>query len=146
MHNIFLVLSAVTFLLALVIAVSMRRSRFSGYGEIVKDVDRLSRTLLQSETFRDGADLVIRGNHGRWPVLVRFSSAEESSALSITLHAPANFQMLVAPVSARKPETGTRIRTVDGLFDFKFCTTSEQPMVARMFVAGAGTVQLIKKL
>jgi len=145
-HNIFLVLSAATFLFALVIAVSTRRSRFSGYGEIVKDVERLSRTLLQSETFRDGTDLVVRGNHGRWPVLVRFSSAEESSALSITLHAPANFQMLVAPVSAPKPETGARIRTADGLFDFKFSTTSEQPVVARMFVAGAGTLQLIKKL
>lgn len=146
-HNIFLLLSAATFLFALVIAVSARRSRFSGYGEIAKDVERLSRTLLQSETIRDGNHLVVRGNHGQWPVLVRFSSAEEeSSAMSIILQAPANFQMLVAPVSAPKPETGTTMRTSDGLFDFKFRTTSENPMVARMFLAGAGTVQLIKKL
>src|SRR5437016_6231488 len=146
MHNIFLVLSAVTFLFALVIAVLTRRSKLSGYGEIAKDVERLSRVLLQSETFRDGSDLVIKGNHGPWPVLVRFSSTEDSSGLSITVHAPANFQMLVAPVSAPRPETGTKIRTGDGLFDFKFSTTSEQPMVARMFVATDGTVQLIKKL
>lgn len=145
-HNIFLVLSALTFLLALVIAVMTRRSKLSGYGEIAKDIERLSRTLLQSQTFRDGNDLVIKGNHGQCPVLVRFSSGEDASSLSMTVHAPANFQMLVAPVSAPRPETGTRVRTGDGLFDFKFNTTSEQPMVARMFVASTGTVQLIKKL
>lgn len=149
-HNIFLILlilSALTFLFALVVAVTTRRSKLSGYGEIAKDVERLSRMLLQSETFRDGNDLVVKGNHGTWPVLVRFSSSEESSSgLSITVHAPANFQMMVAPVSAPKSETGTRVRTGDGLFDFKFSATSEQPMVARMFVAAAGTVQLIKKL
>jgi hypothetical protein len=146
MHNIFLVLSAATFLFALVIAVLTRRSKLSGYSEIAKDVERVSRMLLQSETFRDGSDLVIKGNHGPWPVLVRFSSGEGASGLSITVHAPANFQMVVAPVSAPKPETGTRVRTGDGLFDFKFSTISEQPMVARMFVSAAGTVPLIKKL
>ncbi len=146
LHNIFLVLSAVLFLSALLIAASARRSKLSGYGEIAKDVERLSRMLLQSQTFRDGSDLVIKGNHGQWPVLVRFSSGEGASGLSITVHAPANFQMLVAHVSAPRPETGTRVRTGDGLFDFKFSATSDQPMVARMFVSAAGTVQLIKKL
>ena len=145
MHISLLLLSLLAFLFALVMAVSARRSRFLGYGEIAKDVERLAR-VLQAEIFRDGPDLVVRGNYSRLPVLVRFSLAKDSSGLSITLQAPANFQMFVTPVSASQREPGARVRTADGIFDFKFITTSEQPMLARMFVSNAATLQLIKKL
>lgn len=145
MHTVFLVLSLLAFVVALVIGVSSRRSKFFGYQGMAKEVERLTRAL-QAETFRDRDDLVIRGNHANLPVLVRFSYNTDSSGLSITMQAPATFHMSVTPASAAEREQGTRVRTEDGLFDFKFIINSRQHTLARMFVSSAGTLRLMKKL
>lgn len=145
MHTIFLVLSLLAFVVALVIGVSSRRSKFFGYRGMTKDIERLTRAL-QAEILRDGDDLVVRGNQGNLPVLVRFSYSSDSSGLSITMQAPANFHMAVTATSASERDEGTRVRTEDGLFDFKFIVTSRQSTLARMFVSSAGTLRLLKKL
>lgn len=145
LHTFFLILSLLVFFVALATGVYMRRSKFFGYEGIARDVERLAR-LLGAEIFRDGSDLVVRGNYAKLPVLVRFSLATDSSGLSINMQAPANFQMTVIPTASSRREEGTRVRTEDGLFDFKFVTTSPQPALARMFVASAGALRSIKKL
>jgi hypothetical protein len=144
LHTLFLILSLFAFFVAMAVTVSARRLKFFGYQGIAKDVDRLSRAL-GAETYRHGDDLVVKGNWGQAPVLVRFSLAKNSSSVNIALDAPANFQMTVAPASAHQGE-GTKIRTQDGIFDSKFTTSSRQPMVARMFLSRTGTMPLVKKL
>ncbi len=144
LQTFFLVLSLLVFFFALGIRLSARRSLFARYEGISKDVQQLAR-ILKAETLRDGADLVVRGNHNQRPVVVRFS-ADGASSLNIMMEAPANFQMSVAPRSAREREGKTVVPTNDGLFDFKFTSSSNDPSLAKMFVGSAGTLQLIKKL
>src|SRR5436305_12173833 len=104
---------------------SAHRETLASYQGIRKDVQQLAR-ILRAETLREGTDLVVRGNHNQLPVVVRFS-ADGASRLNIMMDAPANFQMSVAPRSARERAGKTVVPTNDGLFDFKFTSSSNDP-------------------
>jgi hypothetical protein len=147
LHSFFLILALFAFLVALTLAVSTRRAKFSGYRGIAADVDRLARAL-GGDIFRDAGDLVVRGNRGTLPVLVRFSSDadNDSSGLRIAMQVPATFEMAITPGAAGGRQSPGVVRTADGLFDYKFVTTSPQPTMARMFVTNAGVMKQVKKL
>jgi len=146
-HSFFLIIALLAFLVALTLAVSARRSKFFGYRGIAADVDRLARSL-GGEIFRDAGDLVVRGNRGALPVLVRFSldADNDSSGLRIAMQVPATFEMTITPGAAGRRQSPAVVRTEDGLFDYKFVITSQQPAMARMFVTNAGVMKQIKKL
>jgi hypothetical protein len=147
LHSFFLILALLAFLVALTLAVFTRRAKFSGYRGIAADVDRLARAL-GGDIFRDAGDLVVRGNRGALPVLVRFSSDadNDSSGLQIAMQVPATFGMTITPGAAGGRQSSGVVRTEDGLFDYKFVTTSLQPTMARMFVTTAGVMKHVKKL
>ena len=118
-----------------VIATLLRgRATYSGYDEYASDI-KLIASALQGQTLRDGADLVISGNYGKIPTVVRFSNAENTPGLNIVVHAPATFGLSVSPAEGQAREPGqSLIRTSDELWDTRFQTRTDQPSAAGMFL------------
>jgi len=81
-----------------VIAASVKRKRtFAGYGYIASDIQRIRRSIHNSDVFRDGNDLVVSGNHDGMPVVVRFSNADTAPGLRISCGAPIDFELAFSP-------------------------------------------------
>ena len=117
-----------------VVALIRRRATYSGYQDYTADV-KLIAAALKGEIFRDGGDLVVSGNYGKMPSIVRFSNDEHTAGLNITVHAPATFALSVTPAEAPSREVGqTPIRTSDPGWDARFTTRTDQPSAASMFL------------
>jgi hypothetical protein len=112
-------------------------SRYSGFEEISADVRQISRAL-GGEVFRDGADLVISGNYGRLPAVIRFSYLENTPGMNIQVKAPATFALSCTPRNADVPGAEGRvpIKLSDTNFDARFITRTDFPTQARMFLGG----------
>jgi hypothetical protein len=140
---------------AIVVAVSFlgliinywRQSRlFRDYEDYASDAQALA-GRLKAEIFRDGTDLVISGNYGKLPTIVRFSHAENTPGLNVRMRAPATFTMSFVPKSGTKPTDGrVLIRTPDDAFDARFATRTDHPTQARMFVTSKAAFAQIQKL
>jgi len=117
-----------------VVALIRNRSTYSGYQDYTADV-KLIAAALKGEIFRDGGDLVVSGNYGKMPSIVRFSNDEHTAGLNIMVHAPATFGLSVTPAEAPSREYGqTPIRTSDAGWDARFTTRTDQPSAASMFL------------
>jgi hypothetical protein len=126
----------IIFILAVVgalIALVYNLHKFSGFRDIGREVGKIARAL-NGELFRDGDDLVISGNFGGLPVVVRFSNKEDVPALNLRIGVPANFTLWIAPRSADPGEGRTTLRTGDALFDTRFVTRSDDPGQALLFL------------
>jgi hypothetical protein len=139
---------------AIVVAVSLlgliisywRQSRlFRGYEEYTSDAQNLA-GRLKAEVFRDRTDLVISGNYGKLPTIVRFSYADNTPGLNVRMRAPATFTMSVVPKGGRATEGRVLLRTPDDVFDSRFATRTDHPTQARIFVAGKAAFAQIQKL
>jgi hypothetical protein len=123
-------------------------AQFSGFEEIAADVRQIRRAI-GGEIFRDGADLVISGNYGQLPAIVRFSYLENTPGLNIQVKAPATFALSCAPRGGDTPGAEGRlpIKINDLQFDSRFTTRTDFPTQARMFLgAGPRVVSALKKL
>src|SRR4051812_231562 len=99
---------------------------FEGYGP---DAQTLA-SRLKVEVFRDGLDLVISGNLGRLPTVIRFSHADNTPGLNVRMRAPATFTMSVVPKGGKATEGRVLLRTSDDGFDARFVTRTDQPTQA----------------
>ncbi len=123
----------------LAVAVYLRDlRRYSGYRDLAEDARELSKKL-NGEVFRDGEDLVVNGSAKGLPVQVRFSHADNMPGLDIRLGAPANFNLFIAPRSARAREGRHVVRTSDEMLNARVEARSDHPTQARLLLT-AGEV------
>ena len=116
------------------IALVYNLRKFAGFRQIGGDAEKIA-DALGGELFRDGGDLVVSGNLGRLPTVVRFSNKEDVPGLNIRMGVPANFTLWIAPRSADPGEGRATVRTGDAAFDNRFITRSDDPGQARLFLA-----------
>ena len=125
---------------------TFRRGKiFSGYQELTKDAEEITKAL-GGEIFRDGNDLVISGNYRKMPAIVRFSYGENTPGLNLHGKAKATFSMSVAPKGERAAEGRVLMRTSDDMFDARFQTRTDHPTQTKMFVTGKVVMQQLQKL
>ncbi|HXE91962.1 MAG TPA: hypothetical protein VNK82_13480 [Terriglobales bacterium] len=143
---------AIAFAIVLVVAVvgallhSMKtRQTYAGYEELKADAAVLARRL-KGEIFRDGDDLVVSGNSGKLPTVIRFSRQENTPGVMVRMEAPASFTLSVVPKGARATEGRVVVRTPDEMFDARFTTRSDHPTQARMFVGGKPVITHLQRL
>jgi hypothetical protein len=123
-----------------------RQSRlYLGYEDHSSDAQALA-SRLKGEIFRDGIDLVITGNYGNLPTVVRFSWADNTPGLNVKMRAPATFALSVAPKGGKAPEGRVQMRTPDEMFDSRFVTRTNDPTQARLFIASKAAFAQIQKL
>ena len=120
--------------LGAVIALVYNLRKFAGFRQIGRDAEKIADSLA-GELFRDGDDLVVSGNVGRLPTVVRFSNKQDVPGLNIRIGVPANFTLWIAPRSADPGEGRATLRTGDTAFDNRFITRSDDPGQARLFLA-----------
>src|SRR5438105_1546884 len=121
------------------------RATMRGYEELEGDIQTLSK-VLKAERFRDGADLVLSGNYGKFPAVVRFSYSDNTPGLNVRMKAPANFTLSVAPKGAKTTEGKVQVRTTEEMFDARFVTRTDHPTQARMFLSGKPAMASLQKL
>ena len=121
------------------------RQTYAGYEELKADAGMLAKRL-KGEIFRDGDDLVVSGNSGKLPTVIRFSRQENTPGVMVRMEAPASFTLSVVPNGARATEGRVVVRTPDEMFDARFTTRSDHPTQARMFVGGKPVVTHLQRL
>jgi len=131
--------------LGAVIAWWRGRSTYAGYEELAGDARQIA-VSLKAEIFRDGQDLVIAGNHGKLPTVIRFSYAENAPGLNLRMQVPATFAFSIVPKGTQSGEGRAPVRTGDELFDAKFLSRSDQPTQAHMLLGSKRTLAQIQKL
>jgi hypothetical protein len=142
--QIALVIIAGVSVLGVIITLIRGRTTYSGYQEIAHDVRRLGEAI-KGETFRDGNDLVISGNYGKLPTVVRFSNEENTPGLNIRVQAQATLVLSVVPTGVTPTEGGrVPVKTADEMFDARFTTRTDQPTQAKMFLSRPTTAALAK--
>lgn len=118
---------------------------FRGYRAISNDARRIARNLQDSETFRDGGDLVISGNYRKLPAMVRFSHDEQVPGMYLRMGAPASFTLSVTARSVQG-EGRVLLRTGNDQFDSRFCVRSDYPTESRMLLADRGFNECLGQL
>ncbi len=127
------------------LAVLRHLARFRSFHDLATDAQKIAKAL-GGNVFRDGDDLVISGNQGRWPVVVRWSHSETMPGLDIRMEAPASFTLWVTPKSAAATEGRALLRTNGDMFDARFSTRTDHPTQATMLLGGRNVVPAIQKL
>ncbi len=138
----------IVLLLALIgtIITSVRRAMtFRSYEDLRGDARALARAL-KGQAFRDGHDLVVSGNQGPWPVVVRFSYAENTPGLDVRMTVPAGFTLWVTPRAANAAEGQAPLRIGDSRFDASFATRSDHPTQANMLLRGKQMSSVLQRL
>src|SRR5688500_12947973 len=90
-------------LLGLIISHWRQSHALRDYEEYASDAQAVA-SNLNAEIFRDGIDLVVSGNYGRLPTVIRFSHADNTPGLNMKMRAPATFTMSVLPKGAKGTE------------------------------------------
>ena len=134
-------MSAMTIALMIVVATAVilavdaiqRARMFRGYEEIKADARQIA-TLLRGETARYDHDVVIAGNFGAFPVVVRFSQDANTPGLILQMTAPATFDLQLSPKTAPEVSGKTAIKTGMVGLDTRFNTSTGQAVQAKVFV------------
>lgn len=129
-----------------IVVTLLRRSNvLKGYSEYAADITRLG-SLMKGEIFRDGDDVVVSGNYGKLPAVIRFSYRENTPGLNIRVQVPSTFTLAVAPRAAAATEGRVAIATGEPNLDARFTTRSDHPQQARMFLGGRQALVYLQKL
>lgn len=132
--QIVLVIVAALSAVGIVVVLIRNHTTYSEYEEFAADA-RAVASAMHGEVFRDGSDLVMSGNFGKLPAIVRFSNAENTPGMNIRMQAPATFTLAVVPMGAKALEGGRSvIPTGDQMWDARFNTRTDQPTQAKMFL------------
>jgi hypothetical protein len=131
--QIFVLVVGILTIIGVVVSFLKKSAIYSGYEDIKHDVPTIAHAL-KGEIFRDGDDLVIAGNHKKFPVQVRFSYSENTAGMNIRMQAPVSFTLSVVPKGERATEGRVLVRTGDDMFDAKFATRTDHPTQAKMVV------------
>jgi hypothetical protein len=136
---LFIVFSVAIAGAVVVILINLRK--YAGFRDIGAEAKQIA-SELGGAIFRDSGDLVIAGNLGRLPTVVRFSHKESVPGLNVRVGVPANFTLWIAARTADATEGRTALRTNDPALDTRFATRTDHAAQARLFlgmppVAGA---------
>ncbi len=138
----------VTLALAVVgglIAIIRHMTKYRSYEALATEAQAIAKAL-HGQVLRDGADLVMCGNQGRWPVVVRWSHAETMPGLAVRMEAPASFTLWVAGRSAPTHEGRAVLRTPNPVFDARFFSRTDHPTQAAMMLSSKNVFASIQKL
>ena len=142
----FAVLVVAVLALFWVISTIVRKAAtFSGYQEFQEDVLTI-RAALKGEVFRDGDDLVVTGNFGRYPAQMRLSYAENTPGLSLRMHAPVAFKFSAVPKGARATEGRVLVRSGSELLDARFSCRTDHPTQSKMVLGSRAALASLEKL
>ncbi len=122
-----------------------RASTYRGYQDLAGEARQIAKAL-KGDVFRDGTDLVVSGSQGSWPVIVRFSHAENTPGLNIRMQAPASFTLWISARSRGSVEGRAQLRTGDHTFDGRFSTRSDHPTQATLLLGTKYLVSGLQKL
>lgn len=112
---------------------------FRGYKSIRPDVLQIAE-ILKTVPFRQGADVVLKGEYGGFPTVVRFSHKVDTPGLDIQMRVPASFSFFLTPKTVAADGEGRVLaRTGSTTLDRKFNARTDHPMEFKLFTAGTAT-------
>ncbi|HEV7673255.1 MAG TPA: hypothetical protein VGQ12_01865 [Candidatus Angelobacter sp.] len=109
---------------------------FLGYKAIEPDVLQIAE-LLKAQPLRDRSDVVLEGNYGGNPTIVRFSHRVDTPGLDIQMRVPATLNLFLMPKNfATTNEGRVLMRTGSATLDRRFNARTDHPMEFKMLTAG----------
>ena len=119
---------------------------FLGYKAIEPDVLQIAE-LLQAQPLRDRSDVVLEGNYGGHPTIVRFSHRVDTPGLDIQMRVPATLNLFLMPKNfATTNEGRVLMRTGSVPLDRRFNARTDHPMEFKMLTAGAAMKSSLEQL
>jgi hypothetical protein len=119
---------------------------FLGYRAIEPDVLQIAE-LLQSQPLRDRSDVVLEGNYGGNPTIIRFSHRVDTPGLDIQMRVPATLNLFLAPKNFVAANEGrVMMRTGSVPLDRRFNARTDHPMEFKMLTAGAAMKSSLEQL
>jgi len=132
--------------LAGIIINSINRAKlYLGYEDIAGDVRRIAKEL-KADVFRDGDDLVVSGGSAQLPTVLRFSHAESTPGMNLRVHAPATFNLSIAPKGSTVVEGKVPIRLGHDVLDSRFVARTDHPTQVKMFLGEKKVLKQLEKL
>ncbi|HVG91614.1 MAG TPA: hypothetical protein VNB54_09005 [Alphaproteobacteria bacterium] len=108
---------------------------FFGYKAIQPDVLQIA-TLLKAQPLRERNDVVIEGNFGGNPTIVRFSHRVDTPGLDIQMRVPATVNFFLSPKTITTANEGrVPVRTGSAALDRRFNASTDHPVELRMMTA-----------
>lgn len=108
---------------------------FFGYKAIQPDVLQIA-TLLKAQPLRERNDVVIEGNFGGNPTIVRFSHRVDTPGLDIQMRVPATVNFFLSPKTITTANEGrVPVRTGSMALDRRFNASTDHPVELRMMTA-----------
>lgn len=138
-------IAVVTGIVGIIVYWVRRFAVFRGYKAIEPDVLKVAEAL-KSHAVRQGRDVVVSGDYGGAPTIVRFSQRVETPGLDIQMRVPATFNFTLMPKAVPMQGEGrVLMRTESAALDRKFNARTDYPMEFRMFAGSpAGWANLEK--
>src|SRR5438270_188822 len=122
------------------------RMRLRGFTNIASEIKRLAADL-NGQIDRDDTDLLIRGSHANWPVLVRFSHADHEPGVRIQMAVPTTLSLFCFPAAHIGEEGETLLRTSDHKFMSRFrLSTNNSPLEVSMILSSPEVVSELGKI
>ncbi|HXA84650.1 MAG TPA: hypothetical protein VNZ47_06220 [Candidatus Dormibacteraeota bacterium] len=119
---------------------------FLGYKAIEPDVLQIAE-LLQAQPLRDRSDVVLEGNYGGNPTIVRFSHRVDTPGLDIQMRVPATLNLFLVPKNFVAANEGrVMMRTGSVPLDRRFNARTNHPMEFKMLTAGAAMKSSLEQL
>jgi hypothetical protein len=119
---------------------------FLGYKAIEPDVLQIAE-LLQAQPLRDRSDVVLEGNYGGNPTIVRFSHRVDTPGLDIQMRVPATLNLFLMPKNfATTNEGRVLMRTGSVPLDRRFNARTDHPMEFKMLTAGVAMKSSLEQL
>ena len=119
---------------------------FLGYKAIEPDVLQIAE-LLQAQPLRDRSDVVLEGNYGGNPTIVRFSHRVDTPGLDIQMRVPATLNLFLMPKNfATTNEGRVLMRTGSAPLDRRFNARTDHPMEFKMLTAGTAMKSSLEQL
>jgi len=119
---------------------------FLGYKAIAPDVLQIAE-LLKAQPLRDRSDVVLEGNYGGNPTIIRFSHRVDTPGLDIQMRVPAAISFFLLPKSFASTNEGrVLMRTGSAHLDRRFNARTDHPMEFKMLTAGAAMKTSLEQL
>ena len=140
-----IVIAGAVAIAGILVAARRRTATFADYESLMPDL-RTLRRRLRGELDRDGPDVIVRGVLRHWPVLLRFSHAENTPGLQVRIEMPATFSLFLSSDRYLGEHGRFPVRLGDQALDSRFQVRSDHPTEARLFTASDKNRALLRRL
>ena len=120
-------------ILGALITIALNLHKYAGFRDIGSDVKDVA-SELGGSVFRDASDLVVSGNLGALPSVIRFSHKESVPGMNVRVGVPANFTLWIAARTADASEGRIALRANDPALDTRFAIRTDHAAQARLFL------------